>query len=82
MASQQQIQRLTKQVRDDTFEELRTLLPTSAELQEKALETAEVDGIGRRNPQFQQLAMIGALSRIVAKQQRQINALKGAASKS
>jgi hypothetical protein len=77
MASQQQVQRLGNQVRNEVFEELRTLLPSSAELEEKALETAEVDGIGRRNSQFQQLAMIGALTRIVTKQQRQINALKG-----
>jgi hypothetical protein len=79
VAGHQYLNQLTAVVRTDALETLSALLRSEADgggREAEALMRAQRDVVASKDPQFQTYALVGALARIVADQQQQIDALK------
>jgi hypothetical protein len=74
------LNKLSAIVRRDALERLEDLLPDDAgdAREQEALVAAQRDVVASKDPQFQVYALVGALSRIVARQQEEIDALSSA----
>ena len=80
MAGHGYLNQLSALVRRDALETLSALLRSEADgggREAEALQAASRDVVASQDPQLQLNALIAALARIVARQQKQLNALKG-----
>jgi DNA mismatch repair ATPase MutS len=80
MAGYAHLNKLSAQVRRDAVERLETLLPSEADegdaREGEAFQAAIRDGVASKDPEFQVYALVGALSRVVERQQQQLDALE------
>jgi hypothetical protein len=84
VAGYQYLNKLSATVRRDALKRLEALLlDDEGDAREaEALQAARRDGVASKDPEFQAYALVGALSRIVARQQEEIDALTAKGSSS